>query len=523
LARFEMEDDVVKEYRARIWLDRGVTPRFNYVNGTHKARPGMIETGYIEMEKNGVERTSPQDAFGYGILHSSFPQIRIHSVSIRGPLYESWPSPIQNELLRGLQFDGEKADRQKAYRPRLRSFLRRAWRRPIENQDVDAILAVISSREAKGIDNGQAYRDGLAAALCMPSFLYLDESTSTDQELDDHAIASRLSYFLWSSMPDKTLMKLADDGKLSDPAELSRQVKRMLADSKSDRFVRDFLGAWLNLDALGSTPPDINAFKEYYIDNLGWAMKEETFHYTRNILDEDLPIDLFLDSDFSFVNSGLARFYGLDASPPEREFEKVTFAGKLPRQKRGGLLGQPSVLTVTANGVDTSPIVRGVWILENILGTPPNPPPPDVEPLDPDIRGAKTIRDQMEKHRADPTCAQCHRKIDPLGFALENFDAIGRWRTKYQSWRKEKIDASGTLPGGEKFKSFPAFKRLMLKQREKLARALTEKLLAYSLGRGVEISDRPEIDATIADLKKNGFKFRYLVERVVLSPSFQKP
>ena len=506
LARFELSDDVVEEYRARVWLDRGTTPRFTFPNGTHRARPGMIATGNIELDKAGIKPKSPQEAFGYGITHSKFPQIRIHSVSIQGPFYESWPSKFQKTLQ-------NKND--------LKSFLRRAWRRPITDKDVESIAKVIESRMSKGVPHEEAFRDGIAASLCMPSFLYLDESTNQGQ-LSDHAIASRLSYFLWSSMPDTQLMDLADAGKLTSTQELSRQVERMLADPKSDRFVRDFLGAWLNLDALGSTPPDSRQFKEYYIDNLEWSMRQETFYYARHILDKDLSIDLFIDSDFSFVNGGLARLYELDISPPDNEFQHVTFPDALPRQRRGGLLGQPSVLTVTANGVDTSPIVRGVWILENILGTPPSPPPPDVEPLDPDIRGAKSIRDQMEKHRSNETCAECHRKIDPLGFALESFDAIGRWRSKYGR-RGPAIDASGKLPGGKEFKDFDQFKKLLLSQREKFARALTKKMFAYATGRSAEISDRPEIDAIVADLKDHQWKFRYLIERIVLSSSFRKP
>lgn len=180
------------------------------------------------------------------------------------------------------------------------------------------------------------------------------------------------------------------------------------------------------------------------------------------------------------------------------------------------------MLTVSANGVDTSPIVRGVWILENILGTPPNPPPPDIEPLDPDIRGANIIRDLLEKHRTNATCAACHRKIDPLGFALENFDAIGQWRTKYRN-KGGLIDATGTLPGGKEFQTFPEFRALLLQQREKVARAITEKAFSYALGRGVEIADRPEIDSIIDDLKQNNWTFRFLIRRVVLSPAFQKP
>ena len=199
------------------------------------------------------------------------------------------------------------------------------------------------------------------------------------------------------------------------------------------------------------------------------------------------------------------------------EYEKVNTASG----PRGGLIGQASVLTVTANGVDTSPVVRGVWLLENILGTPPNPPPPDVEPLDPDIRGAGTIREQIVKHRNNPACATCHNKIDPLGFALENFDAIGRFRSNYRG--RGKIDPSGKMPNGSSFATVSEFKTALLKQREKFARALIQKLMTYSLGRPLDISDRPEIDAILFDLANHDSQFRYLIKRIVLSETFVQP
>ena len=253
-------------------------------------------------------------------------------------------------------------------------------------------------------------------------------------------------------------------------------------------------------------------------------MRTETEMFTRHILDSELSVDTFLNSDFAFVNSGLADLYDMDFPFEDGKFHKVSIEHD-PR--RGGLLGHASVLTVTANGVDTSPIVRGVWVLENVLGTTPSPPPPDVEPLDPDIRGAKSIRQQLEKHRSNATCAECHRKIDPLGFALENFDAIGRWRNTYaraKGKRGTKIDASGQLASGEKFSNGDSFRDLILENyREKFSRALAEKLVAYAIGREVEIGDRPEMDSILADFEDNGRQFRYLIKRIVSSKTFAQP
>ena len=527
LARFELADDAAADYRARVWLDKGATPRFIYVNGFHRARKVLVDTGTKLLNAKGKRNPGGQDTIAHAIIHGEVPQIRIHKVSIRGPFYDQWPSRFQRGMLGGLRLG--LASNRSEYQKRIRVYLRHVWRRPISNSDVQSILSVIKAREDNGVPAHQAYLDGLSAALCMPSFVYLSEPSPSEpsptayaEPISDHHLAARLSYFLWSSTPDKTLMQLADQGRLSNPAELNRQFERMLKDPKSDRFVRDFLDVWLNLAALGQAPPDTRQFPEFYTDHLQLAMKQETFAYMRHMLDENLSIDTFIDSDFTFVNNQMARFYGLDVRPGN-EFQLTRFVGKQPRQNRGGLLGQPSVLTVTANGVDTSPITRGVWILENILGTSPSPPPPDIEPLEPDIRGAKTVRDQLEKHRSNATCAECHRKIDPLGFALENFDAIGRWRNKYRPRAKQKIDASGSLPGGKEFREFSQFKKLLLTQREKVARSLVRKLFSYSLGRDIEISDRPQIDTIISELRDDGWKLQDLVRRVVLSPTFRHP
>jgi hypothetical protein len=243
-------------------------------------------------------------------------------------------------------------------------------------------------------------------------------------------------------------------------------------------------------------------------------MRRETHLFTRRLIDENLSVVNFLDADFTFVNKPLAKLYGL--APPEgNEFELV----RLTDRRRGGLLGQASVLTVTANGIDTSPVVRGVWLLENILGTPPSPPPPDVEPLDPDVRGATTIREQLQKHRSVASCYDCHRKIDPMGFALENFDPIGKWRTTYGG--KSAIEASGELPNGQAFSDIEGFKKILVSQKAQFTRALATKLLAYAMGRHAEASDRPHIDRIVEQLAERGDGFRDLIELVALTEPFR--
>jgi hypothetical protein len=397
-------------------------------------------------------------------------------------------------------------------RRNLARFASRAYRRPAQPEEIDRLLQLIAVRRQAGKSPLEAYADGLKAILCSPSFLYLDEADDT--QLSSYALASRLSYFLWSSMPDEELLELAAQDKLQEPETLRAQVERLLKDPRSDAFIEGFLASWLTLRDLGSMPPDRSKFNEYYHYDLQQAMRQETQLFTRHLIDRNLSIANFLHSDFTFVNKPLAKFYGL--APPEgHEFQRV----QLGDGRRGGLLGQASVLTVTANGIDTSPVVRGVWLLENILGTPPSPPPPDVEPLDPDIRGATTIREQLQKHRSVASCYDCHRKIDPLGFALENFDPIGGWRETYNG--RTKIDAAGELPTGQAFQDVQGLKEILVQRRDQFATALATKLLAYATGRPAESSDRGHVDQIVARLKESGYGLHDLIELVVVSPPFQ--
>ncbi len=517
LATFELVDEKRKKYHARIWLDRGSTPRLVFLNGSHLTRSAHINASKFLRQRAGLSPLqSGNEDLVYGLRHAKLPQVRIHHLFLSGPIVDHWPTPTQREIMGGNEFDSNRV------RENLGNFLRKAYRRPPSESQIDAIHQVYSNRVSQGETHWQAYKDSLKAALCSPAFLYLGKTReSRGESIDSHSLASRLSYFLWSSMPDSDLRKLADQNRLGDSATLRSQVLRMLADPKSKRFVDGFLNAWLTLDNLGTTPPDHHRFKEYYVDDLATAMREETNVFFRHILDENLPTSEFLTAEYTFLNPALARHYRMDL--PSSRFEtpdsfiKVSTNG----HPRGGLLGQGSIHTVTANGVDTSPIIRGVWLLENILGTPPAPPPPDIEAIEPDVRGSTTIRDQMEKHRSDPTCAECHRKIDPLGFALENFDAIGRYRSTYAPRRK--IDASGVLPGGKEFKDLGEFMWNFRNEKGKFIRALTNKMMEYALGRQMEISDRPEIDRILEKMDDEKLGFRDLVVEVVTSNLFVRP
>ena len=517
LAHFEMVDGKRKKYHARIWLNKGSTPRLIFLNGSHLTRNAHIEAAQFLRQRGGLPPlSSGNENLVYGLQHAKLPQVRIHHLFLSGPIIDHWPTRTHKEILGGTSYEPGKI------RTQLSNFLKRAYRRPPTEKQIDVIHGVYLARTSKGIDSWQAFKDSLKAALCSPHFIYLQEEPEPgNNQIDQFAIASRLSYFLWSSMPDLELFGLARKGKLSNPHTLKAEAKRLLQDPKSERFVKGFLDAWLTLDSLGSTPPDQNRFKEFYVDNLAPAMRKETHLFFRHLLDQNLPTTEFLNARYTFANPALARLYHIEVDksdfPTPDSFIKVSTEGK----PRGGLLGHSSIHTVTANGVDTSPIIRGVWLLENLLGTPPSPPPPDIEPIEPDTRGSTTIRDQMERHRSDPTCAECHRKIDPLGFALENFDAIGRYRTTYGP--RKKIDASGTLPGGQEFKDLGEFMWNFRNEHPKFLRALTNKLMEYALGRQMEISDRPEIDRILKRVEKEDLGFRDLVIEVVTSDLFVLP
>jgi hypothetical protein len=421
-------------------------------------------------------------------------------------------------------FDGETALAPEAMRQILHSFADRAYRRPATKDEVDRLMRVAEQRIAAGRSPQEGLKDALKAALSSPSFLYLSQDTAAvadrDQKarprLNGYALASRLSYFLWSAPPDAELLQLAASGELTKPDILTAQTRRLLASPRSDAFVSGFLDSWLHLRSLGSTPPDRRNFEHYYSKGLEPAFKTETRLFFRDLIERDAPIRNFLDCDYGFINQPLASHYGLgDLGDPARahEFRKVSF----PDSRRGGLLGMGAVLTVTANGIETSPVVRGVFVLENILGTPPPPPPDDVPAIDPDVRGAKSIRELVSKHRESPNCYSCHQKIDPLGFALENFDPIGGWRTSYG---KTPIDSAGELPSGEKFSDVAGLKKILVKRQDLFAHMLTDRLLTYACGRRIGALDQPIVEKIVADLPGRQHGLRSLIEAVVTSEPF---
>jgi len=407
----------------------------------------------------------------------------------------------------------------------LMGFARRAFRRAVTDLDIKPFMRRVQSKLNQGDSFEQAMRVGLKGIMVSPEFLFLSEKTLPDTlELDDDALANRLSYFLWSSMPDEELLGLAEARRLNDPAVLHQQVERMLNDPKAKSFTENFTGQWLNLRAIDDTMPDRTLYREYD-DVLKVASLKEPKLFFDELLKSDLSITHFVSSDFTFLNARLAKHYGI----PGVEGAQMRKVGLPTGSHRGGVITMSSVLKVTANGTTTSPVLRGAWLLERILGTPPSKPPPDIGTIEPDIRGATSIREQLAKHRNVESCARCHRDIDPPGFALESFDVTGGWRDHYRAMEDDSrrviqgqpVDSTGILPDGRRFENIDDYKLLLLQDKDQLARNMTEKLISYAIGAEPTPLDKPEIERIVSLVSEKDYGFRSLIHNVVQSELFK--
>ncbi len=511
LATVELTREEPQWFEWDVYLEKGFEPEVRFRNGTLATKVLVRKLTKAKDPKPEILPFVDQKA-GNIRNHALLkvyrgPKLRVWEIQVSGPQEKDWP-PRGHQLMYG-DLKPEDLD-QKRISERLRAFATAAFRRPLHPGELAPFESLVHEKLSNGMAPLTALQLGFQAILSAPAFLFLHEGEGA---LDDYSLSARLSYFLWSSAPDDELIALAQQKKLSDPAMLNNQIHRMLKDAKSQRFVKNFIRVWLNYDNIGEMPPSPD-FRVYFRDNLGPAMVTETETFFRHVLDNNLSPREFLSADYSFLNRELARHYGIEDIEGDH-FRRVPLTGT----PRGGLLGQGSFLMASANGVDTSPVVRGIYVLENVLGYTPPPPPDDVPEIEPDTRGATTIRDQLVKHREMPTCAQCHSKIDPPGFALENFDAIGGWRTHYT--RSAAIDPSGQLPNGEAFQSFVEFRELMTKRHAEFTRCLTEKLLTYAIGRELGISDRPAIDAIVQDVQEKNKSLRDLITLVILSDPFK--
>ncbi len=435
----------------------------------------------------------------------------LRDIEVTGP----YPDTVQRILAK--EYTPE--TRLAAAREILHDLMWRAYRRPVEDAELDRVMKLVEFAERDGESFGVAVSLGLQAILCSPHFLFRVELDPQPGEpevrtLNDFEVATRLSYFLWSSMPDDELFELAKAGTLRTDGNLEKQVRRMLADEKADALVENFAGQWLQLRNLKIAAPDREKYPSFD-EQLRRSMQRETELFFAEIMREDRSVLDFLNADYTFVDERLAVHYGM-LDVKGKEFRKVS----LNPAQRGGVLTQASVLTVTSNPTRTSPVKRGKWVLENLFGTPPPPPPPDVPELEEaDAAVSGTLRERMEQHRANPSCAVCHNRMDPLGFGLENFDGIGGWR---HMDGPHEIDASGELPGGEKFAGPGELKQILLARQGDFVNCLAEKLLTYALGRGIEYSDRCTLDDIARAAKEQDYKFSSLVLAIVESDAFQK-
>jgi hypothetical protein len=463
-------------------------------------------------------------------------------IEVEGPLVDSWPTasyqqlfddlPAQKSASSPLKVEVTPRDAAQDAERLLRRFVQQAYRRPVSPQEEVRFLPLVQNALKTGSSFAEAMVTGYTAVLTSPSFLYLQDKPG---RLDDYALAERLAYFLWNSPPDAELLALAKSGQLHEPTTLRQQTDRLLDDPRAQRFVAAFLDYWLELRKVGVTNPDENLYPDYYLDDhLVESAGDETHLFFTELLKRDLPARNVAASDFVFVNERLAKLYDL---PPVigAQFRKVTLpAGSV----RGGLLTQASVLKVTANGTTTSPVVRGAWMMERILGRKPPKPPASVPAVEPDIRGATTIRQQLDSHRKLESCSACHTKIDPPGFALESFDIVGGFRKSYRAIDgKERevgfgkngqkfafhyalpVESQGQL-GKRNFADIREFKALLVQDERQLARNLVGQLTVFATGAPVGFADRPKVEKLLDDAQSSTYGVRTLVRGLVTSDLF---
>jgi hypothetical protein len=513
-------DNVPTRLKFRVWLEAGQTPRFIFPNGPYESRAAVVTIN----KRYAKEFSTPVGSSGVGRAHilreGQLPHIRISEIVVQGPAVEPVGGAEEVAVFGENGFQPDRALDQ------LFAFAAKAYRRTLQDTDRAPIRRMVEKRLAEKASPRQAALDAIKLILCSPSFLYLSEVTKEgNRPLQPYDLATRLSYALWATTPDESLAAAAASGKITGDAELKKQIDRLLADERVNGFVNGFLDSWLNLRELGSMPPPRESNRAYYAEDLPASMKAEVRLFFREMLKDNLPVSQFLRADHTFVDKKLAKLYDLPEQKTLRladGFQKVSVKGDT---HRGGLLGMAAVLTVSANGVETSPVIRGAWVSENILGVKPPPPPDTVPAIEPDVSGTTTIRERLAKHSTDRACAECHRKIDPLGFSLESFDPVGRWRVTYAKPKKgaaPKIDTTGEFASGKTYQDFAGFRDILHDTREEqFTRHLIRQLLAYSTGRLMEPADEFAVDRIHKKVKEQGLGLRSLVVECLTSDLFR--
>lgn len=529
--------DVVSEEPTE-FVFRQRIERFPIQSRTQSKYPGML-AWVTNVYDDGEEFASLQDppppkdkkkkrkAKVY-VEDPNFPKIVIESFEFVAPVHSSWPPQHHREIL----FESSSRSKdERAYAAEVVSkFMERAFRRPVKEEEVALFLRFFEKIRPTVDQFETAISETLAMVLISPEFLYLVEPGGEEKrDLSEFELASRLSYFLWSTMPDEALLKKARDGKLSNPAIRKKEIARMLKDPRSERFVTQFTNQWLDLSSVDRVAVNPEYYEDFDV-SLKVEMQKETRAFFSEILRKDLSALNFLESDFVMVNEPMARHYGISDGPRGTAFERTSLAGA---DSRGGLLTQASILLGNSTGEDSHPILRAVWLRERLLDDPPAPPPPNVPELNgesPDM-AKLSVKQQLEAHREDPSCADCHKGIDPWGVAMENFDAIGQWREKIRrkdlvkkrriEWEEIPVDAKANLPDGEIVQGMADLKQYLVEQKsEAFARALTARMTSYALGRDLEFTDEEIVDKVAEDFVTHDFRLSYLIQRIAGSELF---
>ena len=509
IGEYEVNDETPENISISVNLRKGANIKIIWLNGpdgsTKKIRRKIIPK-YSQDAIYSVSRNPMEMYVGAG------PELQIKSVKIDGPHYNSWPLPGFSEYFGKLN----KASTFEELNHSLRKLAAKAFRKPLNTNYEYAFTKVAAKKYRDSNNIWEAAKAGITTILVSPEFIYQVEVNSDDKNsLNDFEIATRLSYFLWSSTPDDRLIQLAVSGKLKDKSVLKQEVLRLVQSSKVDMFVKNFTDHWLELKNLGSMPPNPVKDKIYYDYKLEESMAEEVYLFIKDLLVNNRDISTLVNARYSFLNEGLAKLYGINGVDGSH-MRKVL----IPKdyQGRGGLIGMAGLMTVTGNGVESLPVKRGAWVLEKILGIEAPAPPPDVPEIAPDTSGAKTIRDLLEKHRQQASCANCHSKFDHLGLALENYDHIGRYRTDYM--KKVKVNSAVETNAGEKFIGPQGLKEYLSDKKEMVVYGLVKRMTSYAIGRKLTFVDQKEINRIVAELTKKDNGFLSLVQLIATSDMF---
>jgi hypothetical protein len=496
-------------------VDAGLKARFEVNAGVHDLGVTFVDKGAPLLERL---RQPYKSSFNFHRHPRLSPAV--FQVTITGPFDAKGPGDTPSRRRMFVSYPKAASDEESCARQVLATVARRAYRRPVTDEDVNRIIAVYhAARSDPSANFDTAIETALSAVLVSREFLFRTEHDpeglppKTPYPVSDLELASRLSFFLWSSIPDDALLDLAARGKLHEPGTLEHEVRRMLADARAQSLVTNFAEQWLYLRNLESFTPDGRLFPDFD-DNLRQSFRKETSLLFGSILREDRSVLDLLRTDRTWVNERLAQHYGIPNVYGER-FREVKLA---PAEERGGLLGQASILAVTSYATRTSPVLRGHWILKNLLGAPPPPPPPNVPALEENtISAALPMRERLAAHRDSAACAGCHKLMDPLGFALENYDAIGRWRTNEEG---RELDATGSFPDGSVFSGARGLEEALLRKPELFVGTLTEKLLTFALGRGIGPGDAPAVRDIVRHAAKKDYRLSEVIAGIVTSPSF---